>query len=119
MNKRRGLSAIEEKALDLAYKVDMKNEQMPKPCRAKFSDPLYQQWMKSWSPFSELSKSAKDKLTKRELRELEGVILDLCVKGLMSISIKHKTFKITSRGKYQAILAEVSRDMESRNQATK
>ena len=116
MNKRRGLSAIEEKALVFAYKVDTTSEQMFNSGRVRLSDPSYQQYMKGWTPFSEWSKFAKDRLTERELKE---VILDLCYKGFMNISFKHKTFKITSRGKFQAILAEVSRDMESRNQSHK
>ena len=116
MNKRRGLSAIEEKALVFAYKVDTTSEQMFNSGRVKLSDPLYQQYMKGWTPFSEWSKFAKDRITERELKE---VILDLCCKGFMNISFKHKTFRITPRGRHQAILAEVSRDMESRNQSHK
>lgn len=100
MSKRRGLSVIEEKALDFAYKVHMKNEQMLKSGRVKLSGPLYQQ---SWSPLSKWSEFAKDRITEGELKE---VILDLYGKRLVDISIKHKTFKITPSGRYQAILAE-------------
>lgn len=106
MNKQQGLTIREEKALDFAYKVHVKNEHMLKSSIIKLSEPLYQQ---GWLPLSKWSEFAKDRLTKGELRE---VILDLYGKGLVDISIKHKTFKITSRGKYEAILAEVSRGME-------
>ncbi len=111
MNKRRGLSAAEEKALVFAYKVDIESEEIFNSGRVKLSDPLYQQYMKGWTPFSEWFKLAKSSLTQRELNQ---VILGLCSKGFMHISFKHKTFKLTSTGKFQAILADVSRDMESR-----